>query len=137
MFYTVLGSPPLEGWLEAGVVNHMTLDTVTTINEVPIGRCFTRNLPYNPGLKSRARALRKSGVLSEVIFWQQVHKKKFYGVDFDRQKIIGNYIVDFYYKALSLIVEIDGSSHDNKEEYDQKRESFSKSLGLKIFKTSD
>lgn len=46
----------------------------------------------------------------------------FWKIDFDRQRIIGNYIVDFYVKTLGLVIEIDGSSHENKEEYDQKRE---------------
>ena len=40
--------------------------------------------------------MRKAGVLSEVIFWLQVHKGMFWKIDFDRQRIIGNYIVDFY-----------------------------------------
>ncbi|MDI6050350.1 DUF559 domain-containing protein [Flavobacterium sp. XS2P24] len=50
---------------------------------------------------------------------------------------MGNYIVDFYVKTLGLVVEIDGSSHDNKEEYDQKREDYLVSLGLKVYKISD
>jgi len=36
-----------------------------------------------------------------------------------------------------LVVEIDGSSHNDKEEYDEKREEFLKSLGLKVFRTND
>ncbi|WP_317228619.1 MULTISPECIES: DUF559 domain-containing protein [Chryseobacterium] len=43
-------------------------------------------------------------------------------MDFDRQRIIGNYIVDFYVKTLGLIIEIDGSSHDGKEIYDSIRQ---------------
>lgn len=61
----------------------------------------------------------------------------FWKIDFDRQRIIGNYIVDFYVKTLGLVIEIDGSSHDNKEEYDQKREDYLISLGLKVYKISD
>jgi len=61
----------------------------------------------------------------------------FWKIDFDRQRIIGNYIVDFYVKTLGLVIEIDGSSHENKEEYDQKREDYLKSLGLKVYKISD
>lgn len=38
------------------------------INGLPIYRNFIKNLPYNIKLKTRARALRKAGVLSEVIF---------------------------------------------------------------------
>lgn len=107
------------------------------INQIPIKRNFVENLPYNSKLKSRARALRKAGNYSEVVFWQQVHKNKFHCIDFDRQRIIGNYIVDFYIKTLGLIVEIDGESHNDKEEYDDMREEYFKSLGLKIFKTTN
>ncbi|MBS1549930.1 MAG: DUF559 domain-containing protein [Bacteroidetes bacterium] len=95
----------------------------------------TRNymsLPYNPELKDRAKALRKAGNLAEVLFWNQVKNKQFKGLDFDRQKIIGNYIVDFYCANCNVVVEIDGSSHDNKQEYDAARDAFLESLGLTI-----
>ena len=107
------------------------------INSQPIYRNFVENLPYNIRLKERSRALRKAGVLSEVIFWMQVHKAKFWKIDFDRQRIIGNYIVDFYVKTLGLIIEIDGSSHNDKEDYDNKRETYLVSLGLKVYRISD
>ena len=107
------------------------------INTQPIYRNFIENLPYNIKLKTRSRTLRKAGVLSEVIFWLQVHKRMFWKIDFDRQRIIGNYIVDFYVKTLGLVIEIDGSSHENKEEYDQKREDYLISLGLNVYKISD
>ena len=84
-----------------------------------------------------AREKRKAGILPEVLFWQQVHKKKFYAIDFDRQRIIGNYIVDFYVKALGLVEEIDGSSHDHKQEYDAKRQLYLETLGLKVFRLSN
>lgn len=95
----------------------------------------TRNymdLPYNPALKERAHALRKAGNLSEVLFWNRVKKRQFKGLDFDRQKIIGNYIVDFYCASCNVVVEIDGSSHDNKQEYDARRDDFLESLGLTV-----
>ncbi len=38
------------------------------IGTKPIYRNFIENLPYNAKLKARSRALRKAGVLSEVIF---------------------------------------------------------------------
>ena len=47
-----------------------------------------------------------------MLFWQQVHKGKFHGINFNRQKIIGNYIVDFYVPSLSLVIEIEGWSHN-------------------------
>ncbi|MDX1671590.1 MAG: DUF559 domain-containing protein, partial [Balneolaceae bacterium] len=52
-------------------------------------------LPYNPKLVPLARSLRKNSTLAEVLLWQKLNKKQL-GVDFHRQKPIGNYIVDFY-----------------------------------------
>ncbi len=96
-----------------------------------------KSLPKNINLREKAKNLRKSGNLSEVLIWQQVKNKKILGLDFDRQKIVGDYIVDFFVKSLGLIVEIDGSSHEDKIEYDQKREAYLKSFGLKIFRITD
>ena len=90
------------------------------------------NLPYNSNLKERAKKLRQAGNLSEVLFWNQVKNKQFKGFDFDRQKIVGNYIVDFYCSNCNVVIEIDGSSHDNKQEYDKARDSFLQSLGLTV-----
>ena len=90
------------------------------------------SLPYNPKLKERARALRQAGNLSEVVFWNRVKNKQFKGYDFDRQKIIGNYIVDFYCTNCNVVIEIDGSSHDDKVEYDANRDAYLESLGLTV-----
>ena len=90
------------------------------------------SLPYNPKLKERARELRQAGNLSEVLFWNQVKNKQFKGFDFDRQKIIGNYIVDFYCPNCQVVIEIDGSSHDDKVEYDKERDQYLESLGLTV-----
>lgn len=59
-------SPPPEGCPTGGVV-------VTIINNHPIIRNFVENLPYNPALNQLAKDKRKAGILSEVLFWQQVH----------------------------------------------------------------
>ena len=91
-----------------------------------------RSLPFNPNLRDRAKELRKAGNLCEVLLWQQLHKKKFRGYDFDRQKIIGNYIVDFYCLDCNVVIEIDGSSHDYKAEYDEERDKYLESLGLVV-----
>jgi len=115
----------------------MKPEIVAYINDQPIFRRAIPILPANQALRSRCRALRKAGVLSEVIFWRQVRAGTFWKIDFDRQRIIGNFIVDFYVKSLGLIVEIDGSSHIGKEEYDARREAFLRSLGLDMYRISD
>ena len=114
----------------------MQEEILTIIHDIPIKRNFVLNLPYNASLKSRAKALRKAGNFSEVVFWKEVTNKSFWNIDCDRQRIIGNYIVDFYVKALGLVVEIDGEIHNFQEEYDEKREMFLKELGLKVFRIS-
>ena len=114
----------------------MQEEILTIIHDIPIKRNFVLNLPYNASLKSRAKALRKAGNFSEVVFWKEVRNKSFWNIDFDRQRIIGNYIVDFYVKALGLVVEIDGEIHNFQEEYDEKRETYLNELGLKVFRIS-
>ena len=94
-------------------------------------------LPYNPALKQRARELRKAGNLSEVLFWNVVKNKQLNGQDFDRQRVIGNYIVDFYCHEYALVVEIDGSSHDDKQAYDQVRDEYLEALGLMVLHVQD
>lgn len=113
------------------------MQILTTINGTPIKRNFIENLPYNASLKQLAREKRKAGIYSEVLVWQQVRAKQFHNIDFDRQRIIGNYIVDFYVKALGLVIEIDGNSHENKVEYDTVRQSYLESFGLNVFRASD
>ena len=110
---------------------------LTHIHEIPIRRNFVENLPYNSQLKKYLPQKRKAGILSEVLFWQQVRARTFFNIDFDRQRIIGNYIVDFYVKTLGLIIEIDGSSHDEKQVCDGIREDYLESFGLKVFRISD
>ncbi|WPO92726.1 endonuclease domain-containing protein [Chryseobacterium sp. HR92] len=112
-------------------------EILTAINGVPIRRNFVENLPYNPHLKELLKEKRKARILGEVIFWKKVRAKKFHKIDFDRQRIIGNYIVDFYVKTLGLFIEIDGSSHDEKQVYDGIRQEYLESLGLLVFRISN
>ena len=115
----------------------MEKKTLTYIQGIEIFRRKIELLTKNKDLLSRSRSLRKGYVLSEVVFWKQVRNKEFHQIDFDRQKIIGNYIVDFYIKSLGVVIEIDGSSHNDKEDYDNKRQLFLESLDLVFYRISD
>jgi len=74
---------------------------------------------------------------SEVLLWKELYRKKFLDLNFDRQKIIGNYIVDFYCPDIGMVVEVDGDSHDFKEKYDTKRHNYLESLGLIVIHLDD
>ena len=87
---------------------------------------------YNPKLKERARQLRRNMTPSERKLWQHLKGKQMMGYDFDRQRPIDQFIVDFYCKALKLAIEIDGSVHDTAQAqtYDQERQSKLESPGI-------
>ena len=68
-------------------------------------------IPYNPKLKELARQLRQNMTFSEVMLWNEIKNGQMMGYDFDRQRPIGNYIVDFYCKDLQLALEVDGVTH--------------------------
>src|SRR3989344_9333384 len=94
-------------------------------------------IPKNKLLADRAKDLRKAGNLPEVLFWQTFKDKKKLGFDIDRQVIIGSYIVDFFIPELGLVFEIDGSSHNDKLEYDAERDAFMKDLNLQVVRILD
>ena len=59
------------------------------------------------------------------------------GLDFDRQRPIGEYIVDFYCKALRLAIEVDGRSHDFKETQDARRQADLERQGVRVVRFWD
>ena len=89
-------------------------------------------LPFNPKLKERAKELRQARMLHEALLWNQLKRKKFGGLDFDRQKIIGNFIVDFFCAERAVVIEADGASHCGQEHYDEQRDAYLNGLGLTV-----
>lgn len=79
---------------------------------------MSKILPYKPHLKEYATKLRKNMTLAEVLLWNKLKRRQMLGHDFDRQRPIADYVVDFYCKALRLAIEVDGHSHDYKERKD-------------------
>ncbi|KAA9340530.1 endonuclease domain-containing protein [Adhaeribacter soli] len=94
-------------------------------------------IPYKPYLKKLARQLRLNSTLSEVLLWNELKQKKMHGYDFDRQKPIDDFIVDFYCKQLKLAIEIDGDSHDHKFENDISRQQRLETLGGSFLRFCD
>ena len=68
-------------------------------------------IPYNTKLRNFSRKLRNYSTKGEVFLWMQLRAGKMQGYQFNRQKPLRNFIVDFYCGALNLVVEVDGKYH--------------------------
>jgi len=63
--------------------------------------------------------------------------KKLRGYDFHRQKPIDNFIVDLFCNELSLAIEIDGSTHNDKVKQDDARQARLESLGVHVVRFTE
>ncbi len=68
-------------------------------------------IPYNTKLRNFSRNLRNHSTKGEILLWMQLRAGKMCGYQFNRQKPLGNFIVDFYCGALNLVIEVDGKYH--------------------------
>ena len=64
---------------------------------------------HNSNLTTNAKLLRKNMTKEERHLWYDFLRN--YPIRFLRQKVIDNYIVDFYCNKARLIIELDGSQH--------------------------
>ena len=94
-------------------------------------------LPKNNDLLKNARTLRKEMTPQELRLWYRFLRT--YPVKIYKQRIIGEYIVDFYCHPVRLVIEIDGSQHYDPESvvYDKKRTTYLESLGLRVVRFSN
>jgi very-short-patch-repair endonuclease len=95
-------------------------------------------LPYNKGLKEFSRELRREMTEAETALWWKIRKRQLKNRQFYRQRIVGNYIVDFYCPEGKLVIEIDGSQHYSEpgKEKDRLRDKHMADLGLKVLRFS-
>ena len=87
----------------------------------------------------KSRELRKEMTESEKMFWNIVRNRGVNNHKFRRQQIIDGFIVDFYCDELDLVVEIDGSVHDKKEQkdWDRDRDKILMQRGLNILRITN
>jgi very-short-patch-repair endonuclease len=93
-------------------------------------------LRYSAYLRNPARDLRRNLTDSERVLWARLRAKQILGIQFYRQKPIGQYIVDFFAPRVKLVVEVDGSQHfeGNHLQKDKHRDQYLSSLGLKVLR---
>jgi len=95
------------------------------------------NEQYNSKLTPNARKLRKDMTKEEQHLWYDCLKTL--PVTVHRQKVLGNYIVDFYIASAKLIIELDGSQHyeDKGRQEDEIRDAYLESIGCTVLRYSN
>lgn len=89
---------------------------------------------YNADLLEYARNLRKNQTPEERHLWYDFLCT--YPVKFNRQKIIGHYILDFYCAKAAIAIELDGSQHykEDARKYDSERTVFLNEYGIEVIR---
>jgi very-short-patch-repair endonuclease len=92
---------------------------------------------YNPYLQPNANDLRHRMTKAEACLWKYVLRaRQMKGYTFNRQRPVLCYIADFMCKPLKLIIEVDGSVHDNPKvaKHDAFRQSELESCGFSVLR---
>jgi very-short-patch-repair endonuclease len=86
--------------------------------------------------RARAKRLREAMTPAETLLWRYIKAHRIDGLGFRRQVPIGRYIVDFVCFSKSIIVELDGSSHDDEisQTKDSTRDAFLRSDGFTVLR---
>lgn len=92
------------------------------------------SLEYNKNLIPRAKELRKNATPQENELWYKFLRT--YPFRFQRQKTIGQFIVDFYCHEVKLALELDGSQHFTPEghTYDEARTAAIETFGVTVLR---
>jgi len=91
-------------------------------------------MPSEKQFQSNARKLRNEMTKQERHLWYDFLRN--FEIQFYRQKVIENYIVDFYCARAKVVVELDGGQHfeDADRSKDHRRDERLKSLGYEVFR---
>ncbi len=81
-----------------------------------------------------ARSLRRTAPASETKLWQELRGRRCGGFKFRRQYIIDQYVVDFACVSAKLVVEVDGPTHEGREDYDAERTRHIESRGYRVIR---
>src|SRR5436190_1848397 len=90
--------------------------------------------PSDNGVQQFARTLRKGMTETEKTLWQELRRGKIPGTRFRRQVPIGPYIADFACLKNRLIIELDGSQHVERVNYDDQRSKFLEAQNFRILR---
>ena len=98
----------------------------------------TRNIvigqKVSPSKIQRAKELRRHMTPEEAMLWERLRANRLQGFHFRRQQVIAGFIVDFYCHSTGLVIEVDGSVHDQRVEYDLDRSRILEGFGLRVLR---
>ena len=94
-------------------------------------------IKHNKNLVTNAQTLRKNMTDEEKRLWYDFLKKL--PLTVNKQKNIGNYIVDFFIASKSLVIELDGAQHlmEENKEADARRDEYMKVMGITVLRYSN
>jgi len=81
-----------------------------------------------------ARRLRKTPTPEEAQLWERLRGNQLAGVPFRRQHAIGRYVVDFCSPRRRLVIELDGSPHQQAEDADRDRTMELEAQGYRVLR---
>ena len=92
---------------------------------------------HNKALTGYARQLRQGMTQEERKLWYEFLRG--YPVRFLRQKVIGQYIVDFYCAQAGLVLEVDGGQHyeERQKAYDEERTKMLNNNGIEVIRIAN
>jgi len=79
---------------------------------------------FRPRETLNAQRLRREATTPERILWRAISKRQLEGWKFSRQMPIGPFVADFLCREAKLVIELDGISHDARQDEDRRRDSY-------------
>ena len=88
-------------------------------------------------IRDHARDVRHNATPPEQLLWSALRGRRLGGLKSRRQEPIGQFIVDFCCRDLMLVVELDGTSHEDKLLADTARSQYLIDQGYRVLRVTN
>ena len=78
--------------------------------------------------------MRSTSTEPERRLWYRLRNRRFAGLKFRRQFVVGGYVVDFVCLEQKLVIELDGGQHGEQVAYDEQRTLFLLTKGFRVMR---
>ena len=93
----------------------------TSLDRMPVELCSPAETRKIKKLKW-AKGMRKRPTKAESVLYEALKKVRFHKTKLRFQRVLFGYIADFALPGYKAIIEVDGSSHKGREDYDRHRD---------------